>query len=313
MPADAPLLGFGLPVSGAWATPAAMVRVATAAEDAGYGSLWTFQRLLHPAEGDWGPMYRAVHDPLIVLAHVAAVTRSARLGVAVLNMPFYSPVVLAKQLTTLDVVSDGRLDVGLGIGWAPEEFTATGAPTDGRGARADEFLRCLTALWGPDPVTFDGVHHQVPPARVQPKPVQLPHPPVLVGAAADAGLRRAGRLADGWVSASRHDLTTIGRSITVVREAAEAAGRDPSRLRFVVRGVVTLGRERTTADGVRRPLSGSTGQIREDLAHLAEQGVTEVFLDPNFDPAIGSPEVPAADAERRAMRLLETLAPASAA
>jgi alkanesulfonate monooxygenase SsuD/methylene tetrahydromethanopterin reductase-like flavin-dependent oxidoreductase (luciferase family) len=110
-------LGFGLPVSGSWATPEAMVRVAQRAEQLGYTSLWTFQRLLHPAEGDWGPMYRSVHDPLVALAYVAAATERVRLGVAIVNVPFYAPIVLAKQLTTLDAVSAGRLDVGLGLGW----------------------------------------------------------------------------------------------------------------------------------------------------------------------------------------------------
>jgi probable F420-dependent oxidoreductase len=286
-----------------------MVRVARAAEEAGYHSLWSFQRLLHPVGAQWGPMYRSVHDPLIALASVAGVTERIRLGVAVLNMPFYAPIVLAKQLTTLDAVSSGRLDVGLGSGWAPEEFSAVGVPLEGRGARAEEFLRCLAAVWDDDPVRFDGDLYRVPLAQVHPKPVQRPHPPVLLGASAEPALRRVGRLADGWISASRHDLTRIRDAIVVVRDAASAAGRDPHTLRFVVRGVVSLDREREARDGARRPLTGSEGQIREDLESLAEQGVTEVFLDPNFDPAIGDPDADAADAERRAMHLLEVFAP----
>lgn len=309
MTSSLPALGFGLPVSGRWATPEVMVRVAQAAEQAGYRSLWDFQRLLHPVDADWGPMYRSVHDPLVCLAYVAAVTERIRLGVAVVNAPYYAPIVLAKQLTSLDVVSHGRLDVGLGIGWAPEEFDAAGASMRARGARSEEFVGCLKAIWHDEPVDFRGEHYRVPASAVDPKPVQRPHPPLLLGGTARPALERAGRIADGWISASRHDLTQIGEAITLIRHAAREAGRDDGSLRFVVRGVVSLGREVQNRDGSRRPLTGSAVQIWGDLAALAEQGVTEVFLDPNFDPDVvtADPEV----AERSAMQLLGTFAPAA--
>jgi probable F420-dependent oxidoreductase len=301
-------LGFGLPVSGGWATPDAMVRFARRAEELGYGSLWTFQRLLHPVDADWGPMYRAVHDPVVTLAYVAAVTERVRLGLAIVNLPYYAPIVLAKQLTTLDAVSGGRLDAGLGLGWAPEEFAAAGVPYQRRGARAEEFIRCLQAIWGPDPVRFDGEFYRVPPAQVDPKPVQRPHPPLLLGGTAPPALRRAGRYADGWISSSRQDLTRIGEAVGEVRTAAQEAGRDPDRIRIIVRGMVRLGEAHPGPDGGRRPLTGTEAEIRGDLATLAGQGVTEVFLDPNFDPRIVSPGTEPAEAERLAARLLETFA-----
>jgi alkanesulfonate monooxygenase SsuD/methylene tetrahydromethanopterin reductase-like flavin-dependent oxidoreductase (luciferase family) len=160
------LLGFGLPVSGAWATPEAMVRFARRAEELGYASLWTFQRLLYPVRAELGPMYRSVHDPLISLAYVAGVTQRIRLGLAIVNAPFYAPLVLAKQLTTLDVVSGGRLDAGLGLGWSREEFAAAGVSLDRRGARMEEYVACLRAIWSEDPVRFDGTFYSVPEAHV---------------------------------------------------------------------------------------------------------------------------------------------------
>lgn len=301
-------LGFALPVSGSWAKRPNMVRVARRAEELGYASLWSFQRLLHPAEGDWGEMYKAVQDPLVTLAHVAAVTDVVRLGVAVVNMPFYAPIVLAKQLATLDEVSAGRLDVGLGLGWAREEFEAVGASHDRRGARGEEFLRCLTAIWSEDVVAFRGQFYSVPPARVDPKPVQRPHPPLLLGGSAPPALRRAGRLADGWISGSRQDLGRIGADVALVKAAAADVGRDAERLRFVVRGVLRLAS--SVDDGQdRRLLTGSEEQIRDDLAALAGQGVTEVFIDLNFDPAIGSPSADAAESMRTAEEVLEAFAP----
>ena len=276
-------------------------------EELGYESLWTFQRLLHPAEGDWGPMYRAVLDPIVTLAHVAAVTERPRLGIAVVNAPFYSPIVLAKQLATLDELSGGRLDAGLGLGWASEEFVAAGAEQARRGARTEEFVACLKAIWRDDVVSFDGEFYRMPPSRVDPKPVQQPHPPLLLGGTAERALRRVGRIADGWVSSSRHDLRTVGADLELMRDAAREAGRDPARLRFIIRGVLTVTDQPAGAD--RRPLQGDPGQIREDFDRLAEAGVTELFLDLNFDPEVGSPDADPAESMRRAEHLLETFAP----
>lgn len=301
-------LGFGLPVSGTWATADHLDRLARRAEELGYDSVWAFQRLLHPVDHDWGAPYHQVLDPLTALPFVAGRTSRIRLGVAVVNLPFYAPVVLSKALTTVDIVSGGRLDVGLGLGWAAEEFEAVGVPLAERGARAEEFVTCLRTTWTDDEPEFHGRFYQLPRCRVDPKPVQRPHPPLLMGGGAEVALRRIGRLADGWISSSRMDLTTIGTSIDVVRSAAAEAGRDPAQLRFVVRGVVGL--DQPVAEGEqRRPLQGSAEQVRADLAALAEQGVTEVFLDPNWDPRSVSDGVDPAAAYANAEHALETLAP----
>src|SRR5580704_12940318 len=140
-------IGFGAPVAGAWATPEYLAAFAERAEDAGYASLWTFQRLLVPDGSGMAPVYRSVLDPMVALGYAAARTSRIRLGVAVINMPFVSPAYLAKQATTVDVLSGGRLDLGLGLGWMPEEFVATGASAARRGARAEEYLAVLRALW----------------------------------------------------------------------------------------------------------------------------------------------------------------------
>ena len=302
-------LGLGIPVSGSWATPDVMVELARTAEELGYHSLWTFQRLLHPRDAQWSPVYRSVLDPVAVLGFVAGLTSRLRLGVAVVNLPFLAPVVLAKQLTTLDVVSRGRLDVGLGLGWVPEEFTAAGIPYERRGARMEEGIRCLKAIWDDDPVSFSGDFFTVPPSQIQPKPVQKPHPPILLGGTAERALRRAGRVADGWVSSSRHDLTRISEAIRVVRNAAADAGRDARELRIVVRGVVHLEEELTDRDGSRRPLTGNAVQIRGDLRALEDGGVTEVFLDLNFNPRVGSPDADAGASRNYARRVMDTFSP----
>ncbi len=300
-------LGFAVPISGSWASPANCLEIARKAEELGYTSLWTFQRLLSPLDGDaplLAPQYRSVHDPLATLAFLAGQTTSARLGLAVVNMPYYAPIVLAKLLTTIDHLCGGRLDAGLGIGWSPHEFEAVGAPLGERGARAEDFLGCLRAVWTNEVVEYEGKFYRVPRSRVDPKPVQKPHPPVLLGGAAEAALRRAGRLADGWISSSREDLSRIGESVAIVRSAAVDAGRDPAALRFICRGVVKV---RT---GERAPLVGSLDDIGADLVDLATNGITETFIDLNFDPEIGSPDADPAASMRRAHDVLEALAPA---
>lgn len=302
-------IGFGVPMSGTWATPEIQARLVRRAEELGYDSAWTFQRLVIPAkpeDGRWAEVYRSVLDPVVSLGYLAGQTSRIRLGLAVVNMPFFSPALLAKQLATLDIVSNGRLDAGLGLGWAREEFGASGIPYPRRGARAEEFLAAMRALWTEEVAEFHGEFYDFPPVRMDPRPVQRPHPPVLLGAFSERALARAGRLADGWISSSRADLRRLDEAIDTVKRAAREAGRDPDALRFVCRGVVRVG---PAGAPDRVPLTGSYDEIRGDLDGLRAQGVTEIFYDLNWDPRIGSPDADAAGSVRRAEEALEALAP----
>jgi probable F420-dependent oxidoreductase len=302
-------IGFGVPVSGVWATPGNIASFAAKAEAAGYGSLWTFQRLLVPEGSGMDPIYHSVLDPMVAMGYTAAVTSRIRIGVAVLNMPYVSPAVVAKQAATVDVLSAGRLDLGLGLGWMPEEFTLTGGVMARRGARSAEYIDVMRRLWAGDGAGFKGEFYTIPAGRMAPPPVQRPGPPVLMGGLAPVALQRVGRLADGWVTSSRTDLSRIGEGIAVIRSAAEEAGRDPGSIRVVCRGVVRAGAEAKAADGGRLLLSGSYQNIRADTGWLAEQGVTEVFYDLNWDPLIGSPDADPGAARARASEILAELAP----
>ena len=201
-------IGIGAPLAGAWATPQNLTRFARQAESLGYRSLWTFQRLFVPDGSDMPPVYRSVLDPLVSLGYAAAVTSTVRLGVAVLNHPFASPLLMAKQAATVDVLSGGRLDLGLGIGWLAEEFTGSGAVMSQRGPRTTEYVAALRALWSADGVTqFSGEHYEIPAGRQDPPPVQgqgtgRPGPPVILGgmsrpSAIERGRADRGRLGHG--------------------------------------------------------------------------------------------------------------------
>jgi probable F420-dependent oxidoreductase len=296
-------VGFGLPVSGSWATPEILAEVAVEAERLGYDSLWTFQRLLVGADQELDPVYRSVLDPLVALAFTAARTSRIRLGVAVVNLPFVSPALLAKQVSTLDVLSGGRVDLGLGVGWSPVEFAATGASSERRAARTREYVAVLRALWSGSTGGFDGEFYTVPPSRMEPRPVQRPGVPILLGGAVPAAIRRAGEIGDGWVSRSATDLSNISADIALVRQGAESSGRASPKI--VCRGVLKLTELELDAAG-RPPLSGTYEQIREGTAWLGTQGVTEVFYDLNWDPLITLDPAAARD---RAMEILRNLAP----
>jgi probable F420-dependent oxidoreductase len=305
-------IGCGAPVSGAWATPELLGRFSALAEDLGYDSLWSFQRLLVPAEGHADPVYRSVLDPLTALAFAAARTARIRLGVALVNLPFIPPAQLAKQASTVDVLCGGRFDLGLGIGWSAQEFAATGADTRRRGARTVEFVEVLRRFWREGVAEFAGEFYTVPPSRMDPKPVQAGGPPIILGGASPRALARAGWIADGWMSRSATNLAGIGGQIATVRAAAREAGRDPGRLRIVSRGVVRpdpRGVGTVGPDGERLLLSGSFDQIREDALWLGGQGVTELFYDLNWDPQIGHPDADPAAAAERAEEILRALAP----
>jgi alkanesulfonate monooxygenase SsuD/methylene tetrahydromethanopterin reductase-like flavin-dependent oxidoreductase (luciferase family) len=220
------------------------------------------------------------------------------------NLPFYAPIVLAKALTSIDVLSDGRLDVGLGLGWNPDEFQAAGAPMEGRGVRAEEFLLALQAIWGDDPVEHHGALYDVPPSVVLPKPVQRPTPPVLFGGTAVPALERAGRLADGWVSSSGFPADKMPEAIETLRRSREGAGKPVDDFRLVVRAVVRVRDE----DG-ERAFTGTLEKVRRDLDAYAAYGVTETFLDLNFDEQIGDPAADPAESLARAHAVMEAFAP----
>src|SRR4051812_45555414 len=194
-------VGTFLPHMGTASSPELLVRSAQHAEALGYHSLWVAERLLYPLaprnpypgmpEGSLLPdYYRQVFQPIESLTFVAAVTKTIRLGTSVLNMPYHNPAVLARRLATLDVLSGGRLSVGLGQAWSIDELEAAGAAPGNRGERADEFVSVLRTMWGPDPVEHHGKYFQVAKPIIAPKPAQQPAPPLYMAAYAPAALNR---------------------------------------------------------------------------------------------------------------------------
>jgi probable F420-dependent oxidoreductase len=278
-------LGCALPSVGPLAGPDTLIRAAQRAEALDYHALWVADRLLYPlaprtpyparADGVLPESFKRCLDPVEALTFVAGHTRRITLGTSVLNMPFYNPAVLARRLATLDVLSGGRLRVGLGQAWSADEFEAVGADPKARAERADEFIAVLKALWSPDPVEFRGRHFRVARSIVGLKPAQTPHPPIYLAAYVPPALRRAATLSDGWLPANL-PFTALSQMIGRLHAFAREAGRDPGRLEVIY----LSGTEVTDApldDARRGVLSGSAAQVRADVGRLQDVGVTEII------------------------------------
>jgi probable F420-dependent oxidoreductase len=279
-------VGFGLPQIGPLGTRDNLVKCAQRAEELGFDNLWTVERLLYPvkpqtpypvtADGSLPEPYKRSLDPLTALTYIAAHTSKIGLGTSVLDIPYYNPAVLARQLTAIDVLSEGRLRVGLGLGWSQDEYDAAGASMRGRGARADEFLKVLKAIWTTDPVEFKGKYFTVPKSIIQPKPVQKPHPPLYMAAFAPAALKRLAEMTNGWNPVAL-PVDAMAGMMQQAREFAKAAGRDPSTLELVVRANVEVWDKPRPKEGF--IYTGTIEQIQEDIRATKAIGANEIIFD----------------------------------
>ena len=288
-------LGFNIPNLGPVASAENVAKVAQRAEALGYDTVWVTERLLWPinpqtpyagsSDGSLPEAYKIQLDPLGALTYAAAHTRRIGLGTSVLDMPYYNPVMLARNLTTLDVFSGGRLRVGLGQGWSQDEFDATGASMKTRAGRADEFLQVLHAIWKTDPAEFNGKHFRLPKSIIQPKPVQKPHPPIYLAAFSSPALKRIATLGDGWnpVAIPADGMKQMWEG---VKAMAKEAGRDPNELKMVVRANLGITSEPITLN--RFIFTGSLDQIKGDIQACREIGASEVHFDTQFSPEGGS-------------------------
>jgi len=224
-----------------------IARVARTADDLGYDVLWTAEHLILPYEIRTPYPYGArfpfpVTDPMLevvsTLSWVAALTRRVRLSCSVMILPYRHPVVLAKELATLDLLSDGRLLLGVAGGWLAEEFELLGVPFRERGARTDEAIALLLALWTEERVNFDGRFFRLRDAVAFPKPAQQP-PPIWIGGGSPAALRRVARLGDGWIATPRPTLEALAADVAEIRRLAERAGRDPAAIGVASNGAAT--------------------------------------------------------------------------
>jgi len=212
---------------GPCARPEVAAKVARAAEAAGFDSLWTGEHVVLPdpqAPPSPLPPLAEMLDPSVSLAFLAAHTQTVRLGTGIIILPQRNPLVLAKELASLDVLSGGRLMFGVGIGYLKPEFDALGVPFDDKGARTEEYLRAMLAIWTMDQPRYAGRFISYGGVQARPQPVQKPHPPVVFGGRTDAAYSRAARLASGWYGFAL-DVEGAKKSIAGLRAACERKNR----------------------------------------------------------------------------------------
>ncbi|MEP6751875.1 MAG: TIGR03619 family F420-dependent LLM class oxidoreductase [Candidatus Dormiibacterota bacterium] len=281
-------LGAKVPNSGPLPFRLGTARMAATLERAGFESIWTSDHVVFPREGrspypfaadgrmTW-PADVDYLEPVVALSAMTSTTSSAELGTSVLILPMRNPILFAKQAACIDVLSGGRLVLGVGVGWLREEFEALGADFKSRGAVLDEWLTIARRCWTGTVEPFEGRFYRLPEA-IYSRPTPVRRPPVLIGGMSRNALQRAGRIADGWLAQyALEDLseTGIADGLSAVKQAGHEAGRPAGELdgfRIVVR-----------VTGADRKLDG----LATRLASLAEAGATDVIVDVDWDSEDG--------------------------
>jgi len=287
-----------LPQTGDLATSENILYIGKEAEKEGFDSVWVFERLLWPVKPQtpYGGVpnlpipveYQSVLDPLETLTYLAGNTQRISLGTSIIDILFHNPVILARRFATLDVLSGGRVIAGLGLGWSKDEYDASGIPFSHKGARADEYMQVLKRIWTDDVVEFRGQFYNIPASKIGPKPVQKPHPPILLGAYSPKAFPRIVNYADGWIPiAGSVPLEQQEQAINGLREAARKVNKDPSNIRIFVLSypnVLDSSSQSSSSNQPRSPMSGTIDQIESDIDRFKAMGAEHIIFGYAFSP-----------------------------
>jgi probable F420-dependent oxidoreductase len=288
--AQALVFGLDVGIYGRLATRDHILELATLAESSGLESLWVADHVIFPvtltspypysATGAF-PMdmtQEALLEPLATMGVLVGATQRVKIGTAVLVMPYRHPVLLARMLVTLDVLSGGRTLLGAGVGWLAEEFAALDArPFPARGQVTDECIEIVKRICQGGEVTFQGEHYQLDPVVSNPGSVQRPHPPILIGGTSNAALRRAARIGDGWLSTGLRP-ERLRACLDTLQKLCEAQGRRFADLSLSHKLFINIGEARIGADGSRDAGTGSQMEIMDDLRRLIDLGYSRVIV-----------------------------------
>jgi probable F420-dependent oxidoreductase len=286
--------GFYLPTRGGCATPEAVEAIVRRGEALGFHSVMIADHVVFPTViaskypytvSGMFPGGGDALEQLTLVAFVAGCTRTLRLVTSVMILPYRNPVLTAKMLATIDVLSRGHLTVGVGVGWLQEEFEALDAPDFARrGAASDEYLRIFKTLWTQDSASFSGEFYRFDALRCLPQPLQKPHPPIWIGGHSLPARRRVARYGDGWHPVGANAAVPLRpaelrASLDQLFRLTEAEGRDPSALTISFKAPV-YDVSAPTLDGAdRRPFSGTAQQVVDDVATYEKLGVSELVFD----------------------------------
>ena len=285
--------GFYLPTRGPTATRDAILAMAREGERLGFHSAMIADHIVFPVKSESAYPYTLdkrhpgggdALETFSILGVVAGATEKLRLVTSVLVLPYRNPVLTAKMVSSLDVLSGGRVTLGVGVGWLKEEFEALDSPDfDKRGPVTDEWIAIFKQLWTQSPASFKGQFYNYNDIRAEPFPLQKPHPPIWVGGHSRAALRRTARYGDGWhpvgaIAASPLPPEEMRTLLAALRQMTEAEGRDFSNLAISYKAPL-YDTGVPDRDGARRSFSGSPREIASDIHAFAEIGVHELIFD----------------------------------
>jgi len=290
--------GVSLPGRGPLAGLDVVLKIADKADALRYSSLFVTDHVVMPVtsaksfypyttSGQFpGGLAQNYLEPLTVLSHLAHATKRARLGISVLVIPYRNPLLTAKMLATIDVLSKGRVILGAGVGWLREEFEALGAPPfEERGKVTDEYLKLMRAAWTTDPLSFEGKYYTVRDVHVLPKPVQRPTIPVWIGGHTGAALRRAGTLGDAWHPIGMRPPALLvpdeyAAKVKEIHDWARRAGRDPKSIALSLRVPMEVRAKGAKAAAGDRPLfQGTADDVAADIRRYQALGVSHFVFD----------------------------------
>lgn len=293
-------VGLVLPQAGQQATRENVIQMAKNAESEGFDSLWVFERLLWPInpqtpyvatpDGSLPIEYQIMLDPLETLTYVAANTNKIALGTSVIDMLFHNPVILARRLATLDILSEGRSIAGFGIGWSKDEYQASNIPFQNRGKRADEFVQVLKRIWTDDVVEFKGKYYSIPASKIGPKPIQKPHPPVYLGGFSPNTFSRIVNYdTNGWLAVVGGPLEYLDNTIKTIKDIANKANKDPNKFKVILLAHLNVAldpksQSTTTNEDQRFPFTGTIDQIGNDIKRIKQMDIDHIIFGYVFVP-----------------------------
>ncbi|HSE83827.1 MAG TPA: LLM class F420-dependent oxidoreductase [Thermodesulfobacteriota bacterium] len=264
--------------------PHVNIEIAKKAEELGFDSIWASDHVIMP-DRYVGRFSEVFYDPFVLLASITAQTSKIRIGTSVIILPYRNPVVVAKMVATLDVLSGGRFIFGVASGWMKEEYDALGVPYHERGKRTDEYIRIMKELWEKDNPKFEGEFFRFSSIKFYPKPHQKPHPPIWIGGNSEWALRRAAKFGDGWqpTGLSPDD---VGMAVKFTKNFAKEIGIELENFAFSARNrlhIFNKSEEPSHSTQAGRPLFSLCGTKEEIISYLQrfkEAGVSHMVIDP---------------------------------
>jgi probable F420-dependent oxidoreductase len=293
-------VGLVVPQFGVNSTKENLITFIHLAEREGFESLWVYDRMLYainpqqgyggtPDKKEWPEYFKNVLDPLTTLAFIAANTSKVNLGTCIIDMVFHNPITLAKEFTTIDILSEGRTICGLGIGWSKDEYLAANIPYEKRGERANEILQAMKKVWTADIVEFNGDFYKVPKSIIGPKPIQKPHPKILLGGFSPKTFERMIKYGDGYIGVLIGSFEYFTNSIKMFNNAIKKSSKRNIRSDFDLTILTypylfTNSSENDHHHHNRPPMTGRTiNEIGSDLSKLKSFGVDRVILAVNAE------------------------------